>query len=391
MINIVSKKNCCGCKACQLICPKNCVKMVVDDEGFWYPNVDKEKCINCGLCEKSCPILNKQDKSSSELNFYAAYSNNDDIRINSSSGGIFSELAINVLEKNGIVFGCTMNDDFSVSKHIKIQDVNELYKLRGSKYLQSDVSCTYEEIKYFLKNNKKVLFSGTPCQVAGLKSFLGDYSNDSNLVTVDIICHGTPSPKIWNCYKANLEKSFNSDIKNVSFRNKSDGWQKYSLLCEFKNNKEYKKHSTEDLYLRGFVADYYLRPSCYDCQFKGDNIKSDITLADFWGIDKVNPQFNDNKGTSLVIIHSPKGQQIFDDIIDNKKIAYFVDDAEKGLNFNPSYYNSVKKKSMRKTFFKQFRKNGAKAFEICCGFSIKSQIIRKINSLKDKLKSQEIK
>ncbi len=386
MINIKDKKNCCGCKACEIICPKNCIEMTVDEEGFWYPIVDKDKCIDCGMCEKSCPILNKASrKKSFDAKVYGAYSNNESIRINSSSGGMFSELAASVFEKNGAVFGCTMNDDFSFAKHIKVENVDDLPKLQGSKYLQSDTNITFEEVKNCLQNGQEVLYSGTPCQIAGLKSYLGKYSKDYNLVTVDIICHGVPSSNVWNCYKSALVKKFDSTVEKISFRNKSNGWQNYSLLCEFENKKEYKKFAGDDLYLRGFVADYYLRPSCYDCQFKGDNIKSDITLADFWGIDKVNPKFNDDKGISLVVIHSQKGQQIFDEIKDNKKITYFTENAEKGLEYNPSYYNSVKMKNMRKVFFKQFEKNGVEAFENCCGKSNKTKFIRKINTLKDKI------
>lgn len=386
MINIKDKKNCCGCKACEIICPKNCIEMTVDEEGFWYPIVDKDKCIDCGMCEKSCPILNKASrKKSFDAKVYGAYSNNESIRINSSSGGMFSELAASVFEKNGAVFGCTMNDDFSFAKHIKVENVDDLPKLQGSKYLQSDTNITFEEVKNCLQNGQEVLYSGTPCQIAGLKSYLGKYSKDYNLVTVDIICHGVPSSNVWNCYKSALVKKFDSTVEKISFRNKSNGWQNYSLLCEFENKKEYKKFAGDDLYLRGFVADYYLRPSCYDCQFKGDNIKSDITLADFWGIDKVNPKFNDDKGVSLVVINSQKGQQIFDEIKDNKKITYFSENAEKGLEYNPSYYNSVKMKNMRKVFFKQFEKNGVEAFENCCGKSNKTKFIRKINTLKDKI------
>ena len=386
MINIKDKKNCCGCKACEIICPKNCIEMTVDEEGFWYPIVDKDKCIDCGMCEKSCPILNKASrKKSFDAKVYGAYSNNESIRINSSSGGMFSELAASVLEKNGAVFGCAMNDDFSFAKHIKVEAVDDLPKLQGSKYLQSDTNITFEEVKNCLQNGQEVLYSGTPCQIAGLKSYLGKYSKDYNLMTVDIICHGVPSSNVWNCYKSALVKKFDSTVEKISFRNKSNGWQNYSLLCEFENKKEYKKFAGDDLYLRGFVADYYLRPSCYDCQFKGDNIKSDITLADFWGIDKVNPKFNDDKGASLVVIHSQKGQQIFDEIKDNEKITFFSENAEKGLNYNPSYYNSVKMKNMRKVFFKQFEKNGVEAFENCCGKSNKTKFIRKINTLKDKI------
>lgn len=386
MIKIKEKKNCCGCKACEIICPKNCIEMPVDEEGFWYPIVDKDKCIDCGMCEKSCPILNKASrKKSFDAKVYGAYSNNESIRINSSSGGMFSELAASVFEKNGAVFGCTMNDDFSFAKHIKVENVDDLPKLQGSKYLQSDTNITFEEVKNCLQNGQEVLYSGTPCQIAGLKSYLGKYSKDYNLVTVDIICHGVPSSNVWNCYKSALVKKFDSTVEKISFRNKSNGWQNYSLLCEFENKKEYKKFAGDDLYLRGFVADYYLRPSCYDCQFKGDNIKSDITLADFWGIDKVNPKFNDDKGVSLVVINSQKGQQIFDEIKDNKKITYFSENAEKGLEYNPSYYNSVKMKNMRKVFFKQFEKNGVEAFENCCGKSNKTKFIRKINTLKDKI------
>lgn len=387
MINIKDKKNCCGCKACEIICPKNCIEMIVDEEGFWYPSIDKDKCVDCGICEKSCPVLNKASrKKSFDAKIYGAYSNNESIRINSSSGGMFSELATSVLEKNGAVFGCTMNDDFSFAKHIKVEDVDDLSKLQGSKYLQSDTNITFEEVKNCLQNGQKVIYSGTPCQIAGLKGYLKkSNTSDLELITVDFICHGVASSKIWSSYKENLEKVFKSKLKKVEFRNKTYGWKNFSLYCSFENQKTYKEKISDDLYLRGFVSDYYLRQSCYDCQFKGDNIKSDITLADFWGIDKVNPKFNDDKGASLVVIHSQKGQQIFDEIIDNEKITYFSENAEKGLEYNPSYYNSVKMKSMRKVFFKQFEKNGVEAFENCCGKSNKTKFIRKINTLKDKI------
>lgn len=279
-----------------------------------------------------------------------------------------------------------MNDDFSFAKHIKVEDVDDLPKLQGSKYLQSDTNITFEEVKNCLQNGQEVLYSGTPCQIAGLKSYLKkSKTSDLELITVDFICNGVASSKIWNSYKENLEKVFKSKLKKVEFRNKTYGWKNFSLYCSFGNQKTYKEKISDDLYLRGFVSDYYLRQSCYDCQFKGDNIKSDITLADFWGIDKVNPKFNDDKGTSLVVIHSQKGQQIFDEIINNEKITYFSENAEKGLEYNPSYYNSVKMKSMRKVFFKQFEKNGVEAFENCCGKSNKTKFIRKINTLKDKI------
>lgn len=345
MIEIKAKEDCCGCYACYNICPKECITMESDNEGFWYPNIDKNKCINCNLCEKVCPIINKPNSSLYEKKSYAVFNKNEKIRLESSSGGIFSLLAEYVINNHGSVYGAVFDEDFNV-KHIKINSLQDIELLRGSKYVQSRINDIFKSIKFDLKNNKIVLFTGTPCQVAGLQSFLQKKYN--NLILMDIVCHGVPSPLVWQQYIDELKQNYKQDIKSIYFRDKSTGWKTYSIKFLFDKD-EYKNFGFKDIYMKGFLNDIYLRPSCYNCNFKGIERISDITVADFWGIENILPKIDDDKGTSLIVIHSEKGKQLFDEL--SETMIFNEVDLNEAIKYNPSMISSVKYNEKRKDFF----------------------------------------
>ena len=355
MLEIVDKSKCSGCHACYNACPKQCISMIADSEGFLYPCIDEAECVGCGLCESVCPIitLKKSNKLEEEITAYGVYSKNEDIRMESSSGGLFTEIATYVIENDGVVFGASFNDDFSVS-HKSAKAVDGLAQFRGSKYVQSTVGNAYKEAEECLKSGKLVLFTGTPCQIGGLYSYLRrDYSN---LITQDIVCHGVPSPMVWEKYREYQNELNDSQINNVSFRNKSQGWKSYSILIGFENGIEHNKKASNDLYMQCFLRNLCLRPSCYDCNFKSKIRQSDITLADFWGSQSIMPEMDDDKGLSLVLINSPKGQEVLDNI--SVKLAMKKADINEALKCNPSAVSSVKIPKKRKAFLKYMRKKG---------------------------------
>lgn len=344
MIQIKDKFNCSGCSACFNICPKNAIEMKEDDEGFKYPIVNKKRCINCGMCEKTCPIINKKERKN-KVKVYAAINQSSDVRMQSSSGGIFTLIAEYILEQNGIVFGAKFDNDFNV-KHEFIQDKEQLKEFRGSKYVQSNIGDTYKKTKEFLEKQKYVLFTGTPCQIEGLYAYLqNDYKK---LYTQDIICHGVPSPKVWSKYLKYRKEVDNAILKKIEFKNKDDGWQNWNLKFSYEK-KAYKNSLNNDIYVQAFLKNISLRDSCYNCNFKKKNRISDITLGDFWGIQNVNPKFGDNQGTSLVIINSDKGRELFEKIINN--IIYEEVDFESAIKYNTSMIKSPKKPKSRKKFF----------------------------------------
>lgn len=355
MIQIKNKENCCGCSACKNICPQNAIEMVEDEKKFRYPKISLDICIDCGLCEKVCPIINKQKENNREILAYAAKNKNEAVRMKSSSGGIFSLIAENIINKDGVVFGAVFNENFDV-EHIKISNVNEISKIRGSKYIQSNIKETYKEAKKALEEGKRVLFTGTPCQVEGLKSYLmKDYDN---LYTQDIICHGVPSKKVWDKY-LDFRKNMDNDTPNsIFFRSKeNEGWNKYQLLFQYNNFEKYINHS-EDLFMKIFLNDIALRDSCYECKFKKKNRNSDITLADFWGINEVMPEMNDEKGTSLVLVNSEKGKELLEELEDKIEIKQV--NFELAISNNPSMTTCPEKNSYREEFFKNLDNMGLK-------------------------------
>ncbi|HBJ12569.1 MAG TPA: (4Fe-4S)-binding protein [Clostridiales bacterium] len=312
MLKIDNKSNCCGCHACYNSCPQNAIIMEEDEKGFKYPKINENKCTNCGFCEKVCPILNKR-KIANDPKAYACINKDENIRENSSSGGIFTLIAKEIINMGGVVFGTKFDSNFNVI-HSYTSLEEELYKFRGSKYVQSIIGDNYKIAKSFLEEGKYVLFTGTPCQIEGLLAYLG--KKYDKLFTQDIICHGVPSPKVWRKYLDYRKHKDEDRPLSINFRNKDNGWSSYNLKFTYEN-KSYKKSQVEDKYMQAFLRNVCLRDSCYKCSFKKINRLSDITLADFWGIQRVKPELYDNKGTSLVIVNSEKGKELFESIKEN--------------------------------------------------------------------------
>ncbi len=299
-------KDCCGCTACEQICPKKCIIFKETNEGFMYPSVDEKVCINCGVCVKHCPIMTTPH-SDGVKNVYAAKYNDRQTTIKSTSGGIFLAIAEKILNEGGIVFGCAYDENL-VAKHISVESISELYKLQGSKYVQSDISGIYSKVKNELNSGRQVLFSGTGCQAAGLRSFLGkDYDN---LLITDIVCHGVPSPKLFAGYIDYLGKKTRETITEFNLRSKTQhGWGCY---YEYKGKtKSHYGNSDDDLYYNAFIKSKIMRESCYGCNFANCDRQGDITLADFWGIECINPKFYSKDGVSLVLVNTEKGQKLW--------------------------------------------------------------------------------
>ena len=308
---------CSGCSACVNICPSKAISMLENQEGFLYPNIDREKCTHCGLCDKICPVINPKYNNIQTPICYAVMAN-DNIRLNGcSSGGIFPVLAKYYLDKGWYVSGAKFLEDGSL-RHIVTNNIEELKNLVGSKYLQSSIDNTYSHIKELLNNNQNVLFVGTPCQVAGLKAFLQkDYTN---LLTIDIVCHGVPSPKVFKKY-INEEILDTQDEKwlNTNFRDKVNGWNPY-LITTTTTTKFVSTGTDENLFMQAFLGNYCLRESCSDCKFAQFPRQGDITIGDFWGIDNYNSKLNDQKGTSLLLINSEKGSNLINEIKSELKL-----------------------------------------------------------------------
>ena len=368
MINIQEKYMCDGCHACYNICPKDAINMEVDKEGFWYPRVDKEKCVYCNKCEKVCPILNKKQIKSLKK-AYACYNLDETVRLKSSSGGIFSILAYDTIKNDGVVFGAKFDKDFNVV-HDYIEDIEGLSQFRGSKYVQSNIGTSFKEAKKFLDCGRRVLFSGTPCQIAGLKSYLKkDYEN---LVTVDLICHGVPSPMVWQRYIKELSGS--KKLTYMTFRDKSKGWNNGVLKYIFEDGSEVNENYEKSIYIKGFIENCFLRPSCYNCNFKTLNRESDFTIGDFWGIDLILPKLDDNKGISLCFVHTSKAENILKNI--KKNIYLCKVDIDESIRKNPCAIYSVDLLANRKKFFKYMNES---TISEAIDKSLYKNILEKIN------------
>ncbi len=334
------REQCCGCTACMNVCPKQCIKMENDKYGFAYPVVWKSsECIQCGACTNRCPVISENDVEHNCPEAFAAYSINEQIRMKSSSGGVFTEAAKYVLEQQGVVYGAAFNENFVVH-HIRVEKIEELSKLRGAKYSESFLGNTYSEILKTLKNDQYVLFSGTPCQVAGLKSFLKrDYDH---LLCIDFVCHGVPSPKVWEEYVKlrRKEDAAGSKTVQINLRDKSTGWSRYRYSSYFKyeDGHERKLMNTQNLFMKLFIGDYVSRNSCENCQFKGYHRVSDLTLGDFWGIWDIIPEMDDDKGTSLVLLQSLRGKEVWNEI--KKRLIIKEVTLEQASCQNPSMIKS---------------------------------------------------
>ena len=340
MKDITTCNRCTGCAACAAVCPVGCITMESDKEGFLRPVIDQSACIDCGKCARTCPV-NREPSSYPRPTAWAAINKDDETRRTSSSGGVFALLARAILSDGGAVCAPVFDKDFTV-RHIVTRDPADIIRMQGSKYVQSEIGNCYAQVKALLDAGTPVLFSGTPCQTGGLRAVLGrDYDH---LYVQDIICHGVPSPAVWQRYLSEQ----GSPVRAVSFRDKSNGWLTFSMRIETERGATCQP-LTRDPYLRLFLRDLDLRPSCYDCAFKSVGREADLTLADYWGVKKAQPDFFDGKGTSLLLVHTEKGERLRARIAPALRMT--ATDLDRALAANPAADHSVACPAARTAFF----------------------------------------
>lgn len=356
MINIINKEDCCGCNACVQKCPTKCIDFTPDNQGFLYPHVNLGKCINCGLCEKVCPVIN-QESAIKPLKVFGAVNKNPQKLRDSSSGGVFISLASKIIENNGIVFGVKFDDNWDVI-HSYTDNIKGLKAFQGSKYVQSRIGNSFLEVESFLKQGKTVMFSGTPCQISGLKRFLR--KTWDNLITIEVMCHGVPSPLIWCDYLRTIEKT-DSCIKNISFRDKRIDWENFGLSIDYTNSQKKEKckfeRQTVNPFMQGFLNDLYLRPSCFSCPSKSLKSRSDLTIGDFWHVDQYHPDEYNKLGVSLVLVNSEIGNKLYADC----GFHSFESSYEVALKCVPSIENFAKRNQFSDIFWDKFNKIGIEA------------------------------
>jgi len=357
-----NRYNCSGCSACANVCPVHAITMKEDVEGFCYPEIDTGKCIQCGRCNLTCPSLshleNRREEVQDTKDYPTAWAYqclDDKVRLGSSSGGFFTVLATQVLSEGGSVFGAAWDENWEVH-HMEVRSLDELGRLRVSKYVQSRMGDAYRQAVSRLREGKRVLFTGTPCQIEGMWS-AAKGMNRNQLILAQCVCHGVPSPAVWRNYLEKCRKK--RLVIGVSMRCKyvpgdsSVNWNKYDIHIAYSDHSNYMCSKRKDRFMKSFLKDIMLRPSCYHCSCKDNYSHADITMGDFWGIDKVLQGWNDGKGTSLILIHSEKGQKVFDSIAE-RKLQVRLDDA---LRYNPSIRKSATESRKRAPFMRDFQKN----------------------------------
>ena len=354
MIKIEDKKNCSGCGACANACPTNAIKMSRDSFGFAYPEVNESLCVKCGKCVATCPIITPA-KAGEPRRVIGAKNKDESVRGTSSSGGTFYELAKGVISRGGIVYGCALDSELA-AKHVGVETLDDLTRLKSSKYVQSYVGETYREVKNHLKDGREVLYSGTPCQIAGLKNYLGcEYEG---LLLVDVLCHGVPSPGVFRDYLDYLADKFGSKPVSVNFRNKEKSWKRLYFEVKFENGKRYFTFCGYDRYMSMFLNNISLRPSCYDCRFTSVNRQGDITLGDFWGIGRRYPERDDDKGISLIILNTPKGEKAYGEVSDS--LNAFDSEIDIAAAGQRTLTAPTKKNPKHDTFYALYTEKGVK-------------------------------
>lgn len=352
MIELKRKQECCGCTACVSICPQHCITMLEDGEGFLYPSIDKNACISCNACNKVCPVLKAKKRQhtsfSPETFAFAAAINDEDVLIKSSSGGLFSAISTLIIKNKGVVYGAAwLNDEVH---HVGIETIDDLAKLRGSKYVQSSIDDSFLKVRDYLREGRKVLFSGTPCQIAGLRAFLRkDYDN---LFTIEVACHGAPSPKVLRKYVQLLKDQYGPNVK-IDFRSKPEGWQHYKVTAYTGSKHHFYEGQKENLFMKGFLRELYSRPICHECPFKAGVSGADITLADFWGIQDTLASFPSYNGASLVLAHSNKSKDVLKML---KGVTVEQVDLTKALSYNAALIHSEQPHPEREYFFRNLDK-----------------------------------
>lgn len=338
---LASKETCTGCAACASTCPKDCIIMVEDKEGFLQPIINKKACIKCHKCERTCPILNREIiQREEETKAYAAINKDETIRAKSSSGGVFHALAKWTIERGGVVFGACFDENWEVM-HDCSETLEGIIPFMGSKYVQSRIGDTFKQAKIFLEQDRWVLFSGTPCQLGGLRAFLG--KEYEKLIQVDVICYGVPSPKIWRGYMKDYERKYGC-VSHITFRDKTNGWNRFKCVITTKESEGEKENG----FMKGFFANYYLRRSCYDCKFRLLHRNSDITIADYWGVDVYCKELFDNKGTSIVFTYSSKGDRVMAELEELFLLPQSIDNAKE---YNPCLDLKNQKSTKRNRFY----------------------------------------
>ena len=340
-------KECCGCGACANICPKHCIRMTENHEGFLYPQMQEENCVNCGTCEKVCPVLQEASAQDSGKQARAVMNRDQDVLMKSSSGGLFSALADEIIARGGCVFGAAFTADFGRVHHRMAENIEDLCALRGSKYMQSDLEDCYPAVREQLNQGRWVLFTGTPCQIAGLKGFLG--RNHERLICADVICHGAPSSLLWRSYLKHIQKKLGGRVSAVCFRDKTDGWKKYGIKITAEDGRTYRCAMGQDPYLRMFLKNVCLRESCYHCKVKENGFFSDITMGDLWGVEQILPETECDLGVSFALVHTEKGKHLFEQA--GRGLNVLPIDYEQALMHNPLLTGSVRRPDARDDFF----------------------------------------
>lgn len=351
----MQSKKCTGCYVCSDSCPTGAISMIKNTEGFFMPAVDEVKCVDCHICEKRCPALTENGGSLGKLiendsvNAYVFKCEDDKTRFNSSSGGVFPAIAEKFISEGGIVCGAAFNEKWCVH-HTFINSVEEIRKLQSSKYVQSDMQGVYSRVGELLKEGKKVMFTGTPCQTAALSNYLSGFDK-SRLLLVDLFCHGVPSPGLFDLY---LKETIKTDkIESINFRYKGDSWEKYRMHIEY-DGKVYSKPYTEDPFLLPFCRSVSLRESCYNCKAKGFPRHSDLTLGDFWMIDRIMPKENDHKGMSLILVNTENGKAWIDKLTDKGSEIKLTTNALRQYYMNSG--KPVIRPKSRDEFFERLKK-----------------------------------
>lgn len=417
MIAIKKKEACVGCNACVERCPKQCIDMLEDEQGFLYPKVDVHRCINCNLCEKVCPVIN-HTKPTKPIEIYAAKNSDTKIQMSSSSGGAFFALAKQFIEENGVVFGAKFNENWDVV-HSYTETIDGLSAFQGSKYVQSRIDGAFSQAERFLKEGRKVMFTGTSCQIGALKCFLGK-EYERQLLTVDVICHGVPSPLVWRDYLEYISHRYcrlkrnrilhnrldeKSLIRNISFRDKRIGWERYGFSAIIATNRTNDKKTVskssirktheflfetfdKNLFMQGFLRNFYLRPSCYACPIKSNKSHSDLTLGDFWAISSSQPQDYDKNGVSLILVHTVRGAERLKKVID---LQLSHSTYETALNGNPSIEQSILRTDQVDEFWHLYPDQGLTAISFLINksrLSLGKRLVRKFDQILCRLINQ---